>query len=73
MKRFLLGAVLGAAAGYYVRKLQEEDYFEKLEDRFDDFLAKSKKRLKNIKDVTQNEAEYIKDRIDNVIEKAQED
>lgn len=73
MKRFLLGATLGVAAGYYLRKLQEEDYFEKLEDRFDDFLAKSKKKLKNLKDVAQNEAEYIKDRIDNVVDKAEEE
>lgn len=73
MKKFLLGATLGVAAGYYMRKLQEEDFFEKLEDRFDDFLAKSKKKLKNLKDITQNEAEYIKDRIDDAVEKVEED
>ena len=73
MKKFLLGATLGVAEGYYMRKLQEEDFFEKLEDRFDDFLAKSKKKLKNLKDITQNEAEYIKDRIDDAVEKVEED
>lgn len=67
MKKLLIGVVAGAAgiaAGYCIRKAQDEHKFDPIIDRANDLAAKAKKKAKDIADLAQNEAEYLKDRAD---------
>lgn len=67
MKKLLIGVVAGAAgiaAGYCIRKMQDEHKFDPIIDRANDLAAKAKKKAKDIADLAQNEAEYLKDRAD---------
>lgn len=72
MKKVLLGATLGMVAGYFIRKMQEEGEFEKAADCANKFAAKTKKKAKNLIDAGQNEAEYLKERVDYILDKGKE-
>lgn len=67
MKKVILGLAIGSAVGYLVRKMQEEGKFDCIRDRADNFVSKSKRDLKNVADITKNEAGYLKERLENVI------
>ena len=67
MKKLLIGAIAGIAAGYYIRKMQEEHKFDPIIDRANDLAAKAKKKAKDVADLAQNQAEYLKDRAEHVI------
>ncbi|NDV82968.1 hypothetical protein [Bacteroides sp. 51] len=70
MKKLLIGVVAGAAgiaAGYCIRKAQEEHKFDPIIDRANQLAAQAKKKAKDIADLAQNEAEYLKDRAEHLI------
>lgn len=69
MKRVLVGLALGAAVGYLVRKLQNDGKLDCFCDCTDDFFNKSKRDLKNVADGAKNQAEYLKDRLEDTIGK----
>ncbi|WP_165024159.1 MULTISPECIES: hypothetical protein [unclassified Dysgonomonas] len=69
MKRVLLGLAVGAVVGYAIRKLQDDGQFDCICDCTDKFLSKSKRNLKNVADVAKNEAEYLKDRVEDMVGK----
>lgn len=69
MKKVLIGATLGIAVGYIIRKMQEEHQFDKLADCANKVAAKTKKQVKDVVDIAQNEAEYVMDRAEYAIEK----
>lgn len=69
MKKVLVGATLGVAIGYFIRKMQEEKQFDKAADIIVDWAAKTKKKAKNVMDMAENEAEYLKEKATHAIEK----
>jgi len=69
MKKVILSLAIGSAIGYFIRKMQEDGQFDCVRYSADKFLRKSKRDLKNVADITKNEAEYLKDRLGNVVTK----
>lgn len=72
MKKLLIGVVAGAAGiatGYCIRKMQEEHKFDPIVDRANQLAAKAKKKAKDVADLAQNEAEYLKERAEHLIGK----
>lgn len=66
MKKIVLGTIIGTTIGvtlgYLARMAQEKGYLEQISDEVNKFAFKAKKKIKNVADVAQNEAEYIQDR-----------
>ncbi len=60
--KFVIGAVVGVAAGYAIARMQEKGCFNEVCDNLNDFAATAKKNAKNLIDRGANELEYIKDR-----------
>lgn len=69
MKKILAGAIIGAALGYVVRKLQDDGAFDGLCDNLSACSAKAKRNVKNTIDAGRNQAEYLAERASDVIEK----
>ena len=72
MNRFLLGTFLGFGVGYVVKKMIDEGYFDKLSDELNQCTSKAKRDMKNIVDQSINEAEYLKERAESVIQKGKD-
>lgn len=64
MKKILIGAAIGVAATYVVYMLQKKGVFDGVCDNMHLYASKAKKNLKNAVDVTKNQAEYVKDRVE---------
>lgn len=64
MKKIMLILAIGSVFGYYIRKMQNDGEFDCVCDGTLRLLKKSKKNLKNIADIATNEAEYLKDRVE---------
>ncbi len=69
MKKVILGLAIGSAIGYLIRKMQDDDQFGCIRERADKFISKSKRDLKNVADITKNEAEYLKDQFGKAVTK----
>jgi len=69
MNKLLFGAIAGIATGYCIRKMQEEHKFDPIIDRANEWAEKAKKKAKNVVDMAQNEAEYVKGRADSFMGK----
>lgn len=67
MKKVVVGMVIGFFTGYLIRKMQDDGQFDCTYDNACKFFSKSKRDLKNIGDVAKNEAEYLKDRVEDKI------
>ena len=67
MKKIILGTVAGIAAGYYFRKMQERVNFKEMCDDINGIGYKTKKKMKNMINKGMNEADCIKDQIENKI------
>lgn len=72
MGKFLCGAAFGIALGYMIRKMQEEKKFDKFANDINRFADQTKKKVKNLVDMGQNEAEYVADRAEYVAEKGKQ-
>jgi len=71
MKKVLLGAALGAAALYLVKRSKEDGGLEKMCDEMKDYAGKVKKNAKDTWDKGVNQAEYLKDRAEDKVQMAQ--
>lgn len=71
MKRLFIGAAVGAALAYLFMKSQEDGGLEKLCDDVKGYSGKVKRDAKNAWDKGVNQAEYLKDRVEDKIEMAQ--
>lgn len=70
MKKLVIGILAGAAGiatGYCIRKMQTEHKFDPIIDRANELAAKAKKKAKDVADLAQNEAEYLKERAEHFI------
>ncbi|NDW19732.1 hypothetical protein D0T53_12540 [Dysgonomonas sp. 216] len=72
MKKIVLGALVGAAAGYCIRKLQEQGKFDSISDKMHNFKYKAKRNANIAMDLAKSEAAYVKDKIGYNIEKGKE-
>lgn len=68
----LLYATLGIAAGYMIRKMQDDKQFDKIADNVHEYSAKAKKKVKDLVDKGENKAEELKERADHKIEQGKE-
>lgn len=64
MKKVILGLVIGSGIIYLARKMQNDGQFETYRKQVNKFLSKSKRNLKNVADIAQNEVEYLKERVE---------
>jgi len=66
MKKVILGATLGAAAGvtlgYLARMAYEKGYLDSMSDSVHEFAFKTKRKFKDAVDSSQNQMEYLKDK-----------
>lgn len=69
MKKVVLSLVIGAAIGYCIRKMQDDGQFDNVCDSAQKLFSKSKKNLKNVVDIAKNDAEYLKDRVEDKLRK----
>lgn len=69
MRNLILGIGIGVGVYYLVQKMKKDGQIDICCDQIDKFLSKSKKNLKNVADVVQNEAEYIKERVEDTFVK----
>lgn len=67
MNKLIIGALAGMAAGYCIRKMQEEHKFDPIINRASELAAKAKRKAKDVADMAQNEAEYLKDRAESMV------
>lgn len=63
LSKFLLGAAVGLAAGCAIAHLYEKGYFDGTCDQMNDLTLKTKKKMKDIVDMGENQLEYAKERI----------
>lgn len=69
MNKLVLGALTGIAAGYCIRKMQEEHKFDPIIEKANDMAMQAKKKVMNMTDMAKNEAEYVKDKAENFVSK----
>lgn len=69
MNKLVLGALTGIAAGYCIRKMQEEHKFDPIIDRANEMAMQAKKKVMNMTDMAKNEAECMKDKAENFVNK----
>jgi len=69
MKKILLGAIVGAFIGYHYKEMKERGDFNQLSDDVNGIAHKAKRELKNAMGKGRNQAEYLKDRAEDEIEK----
>lgn len=72
MNKIIIGAAIGVGIGYLARKLQEEGFLDQLSDDIDVLASKTKKKVKNAWDENKNEAEYLKERAQDALQKEKE-
>ncbi len=69
MKKVILGVGIGIGLIYLARKMYNDGHLDCCCDEVDKFLSKSKRNLRNVADVARNEAEYIKERVEDTLGK----
>ncbi|MCD8165068.1 MAG: hypothetical protein LUE93_02385 [Bacteroides sp.] len=70
MKGLILGMIAGAAAMYVcTKKMKQEDY-DKWCDKASDLWEKGKEKVKDTIDMGKNKAEYMGDRAEDYLDKA---
>ncbi|MCD7973119.1 MAG: hypothetical protein LUG18_10735 [Candidatus Azobacteroides sp.] len=69
MKKFLIGAALGAAAYYYGKKMKENGQLDQMMDEVNDLVCKTKQKVKDVIDQGFNKAEDLADRAETEIDK----
>jgi ElaB/YqjD/DUF883 family membrane-anchored ribosome-binding protein len=69
MRKLVLGTVLGAAIGYFARKMQEKGFFDQMSDDLNQLKSKTKKKFNDFVSTGKDEAEDIKDRAQKISEK----
>lgn len=67
MKRIIIGLAVGSGVIYLVRKMQKDGHLDVCRDHVNKFLSKSKRNLRNVADITKNEASYLKERMEDTI------
>ena len=72
MKKVLVGAAVGLAAGVVIYKLYQQGKLDGVCDNMNKFALKTKKNFKNAVDVGRNQAEYIKDKLEYEYENGKE-
>ena len=72
MKKILIGTAVGLAAGVVLYKLYQQGKLDGLCDDVNKFAGKTKKNFKNLVDVSKNQAEYVKDRLEYQFENGKE-
>ena len=66
MKNVLFGLAVGVVVGYVLRRMEDQGQFECLENELHGLTDKAKKK---VKDVVDNQVEYVKDRVEHMVEK----
>ena len=66
MKNVLFGLAVGVVVGYVLRRMEDQGQFECLENGLTD---KAKKKVKDVVDTGKNQVEYVKDRVEHMVEK----
>ncbi|CVK16026.1 hypothetical protein Ga0061079_104145 [Apibacter mensalis] len=69
MRKIVIGTVLGAAVGYFARKMQEKGFFDQMSDELCQLKSKTKKKFNDVVNTGKNEAEDIKYRAQKIGEK----
>ncbi|MBD8388028.1 hypothetical protein [Dysgonomonas sp. BGC7] len=72
MKKVLIGAAVGLAAGYVLYRLYQDGKLDGICDSANKFATKAKRDLKNAVDVSKNQVEYLKERAEYGVNKAKE-
>lgn len=65
MKRLLIGAAIGVAAIYLIKKCKQYESLEEFLDEAKLAKIKAKKQIRNTMDHIHNEGQYIGERIEN--------
>jgi len=63
LSKFLMGAAVGLAAGCAIAHLYQKGYFDGACDQMNDLTLKTKKKMKDMVDLGENQLEYAKERI----------
>lgn len=69
MKNLLIGMVVGVVTGYVLRKLEDDGKFHWIHDDLHCMAAKAKRDARNLIDSSLNEAEYVAERVEQIVEK----
>lgn len=69
MKNVLLGLAVGVVVGYVLRRMEDQGQFEALEDDFHGCMDKAKKKVKDVVDTGKNQVEYVRDRVEHLVDK----
>lgn len=72
LNKLIIGAALGIAAGYAIARMQEKGLFEEVCDEANDLFSKTKKKVKDVVDMGENQLEYAKDRLQYKANQAEE-
>ena len=69
MKNVLFGLAVGVVVGYVLRRMEDQGQFECLENELHGLTDKAKKKVKDVVDTGINQVEYVKDRVEHMVEK----
>ena len=69
MKNVLFGLAVGVVVGYVLRRMEDQGQFECLENELLGLTDKAKKKVKDVVDTGKNQVEYVKDRVEHMVEK----
>ena len=69
MKNVLFGLAVGVVVGYVLRRMEDQGQFECLENELHGLTDKAKKKVKDVVDTGKNQVEYVKDRVEHMVEK----
>lgn len=72
MKKILIGTAIGLAAGVVIYKLYQQGKLDGVCNDMNKFTGKTKKNFKNLVDVSKNQAEYVKERLEYGFENGKE-
>lgn len=68
MKNVLFGLAIGVVVGYVFRRMEDQGQFKCLENELYGLTDKAKKKVKDVVDTGKNQVEYIKDRVEHMVE-----
>ena len=68
MKNVLFGLAVGVVVGYVLRRMEDQGQFECLENELHGLTDKAKKKVKDVVDTGKNQVEYVKDRVEHMVE-----
>ena len=63
------GLAVGVVVGYVLRRMEDQGQFECLENELHGLTDKAKKKVKDVVDTGKNQVEYVKDRVEHMVEK----